>query len=174
MSRVGTGSVEVTGAIDSLGRGPRDCSVLPSAQEDPPLGRGVRAATPERPEVSPARNAGAGDADDDVASRWESEFLSEEPALNRRLLKTKEVACLLRVDVEWVRANRVALGAVKLGDGPKAHLRFPQEAVEAYLAARRVGAGESAENQPSRKPRRSRRGVGAPSLRATGQAVMDW
>ena len=96
--------------------------------------------------------------------------------MTRGLLKTEEVACLLRVDVEWVRAHRVALGAVKLGDGPKAHLRFPREAVDAYLAARRVIApGSTSEPAEARKPRRPRRGAApAPALRAAGERVIDW
>ena len=99
----------------------------------------------------------------------------EDPAMTRGLLKTEEVACLLRVDVEWVRAHRVALGAVKLGDGPKAHLRFTREAVDAYLAVRRVIAPGSAEPDTARKPRRPRRGAApAPGLRAAGEPVIDW
>ncbi len=99
----------------------------------------------------------------------------ENPPMTRGLLKTEEVAWLLRVDVEWVRAHRVALGAVKLGDGPKAHLRFPREAVDAYLAARRVIAPGSGEPAPARKSRRPRRGAApAPALRAAGERVIDW
>jgi len=103
------------------------------------------------------------------------EVAREDPPMTRGLLKTEEVASLLRVDVEWVRAHRVALGAVKLGDGPKAHLRFPREAVDAYLAARRVIAPRSSEPAAARKPRRPRRGAApAPALRAAGERVIDW
>jgi hypothetical protein len=66
---------------------------------------------------------------------------------------------------------------VKHGDGPKAHLSFPRAAIDAYLAARRVGGSESAfsEPQPALKPRRSRRGAApVPSLRSAGAAVIDW
>ena len=95
--------------------------------------------------------------------------------MTRGLLKTEEVACLLRVDVEWVRAHRVALGAVKLGDGPKAHLRFPRDAVDAYLAARRVMAPGSSEPAAARKSRRPHRAAApAPALRAAGERVIDW
>ena len=91
------------------------------------------------------------------------------------MLKTEEAARLLGVDAEWVRAHRVALGAVKLGDGPKARLRFPREAIDAYLAARKVGASVHSEEQPMSTPKASRRPRGsAPSLPATGQAVVDW
>jgi hypothetical protein len=104
-----------------------------------------------------------------------AEVVSREPQVTRGLLKTEEVARLLSVDVEWVRANRVALGAIKLGDGPKARLRFPREAIDDYLAARRVGPRAPAETQRSRKPGRSRRATAVPpSLPATGPAVIDW
>lgn len=73
-----------------------------------------------------------------------------------------------------MRANRVALGAVKLGDGPKARLRFPREAIDAYLAARKAGAGASSDEQPMGRPKGSRRHGSAPSLPARGQAVIDW
>lgn len=103
------------------------------------------------------------------------EVARETPPMSRGLLKTEEVACLLRVDVEWVRAHRVALGAVKLGDGPKAHLRFPREAVDAYLAARRVIGPGSSEPAATRQPRQPRRGAApAPALRAAGERVIDW
>jgi hypothetical protein len=58
-----------------------------------------------------------------------------------------------------VRARRIALGAVKLGDGPKARLRFPREAIDAYLAATRVGGSESAFSEPQPAPKPRRRGA---------------
>ncbi len=114
--------------------------------------------------------------DADLIARRVVEVLREqERPINRGLLKTEEAARLLGVDAEWVRAHRVALGAVKLGDGPKARLRFPRAAIDAYLAARQVGARVNSEEQPMRRPKASRPARGsAPSLPATGQAVIDW
>lgn len=110
-----------------------------------------------------------------IARRVVDALRDEERPLTRGLLKTEEAARLLGVDAEWVRANRVALRAVKLGDGPKAHLRFPREAIDAYLAARKAGAGASSDEQPMGRPKGSRRRRGsAPSLPARGQAVIDW
>jgi helix-turn-helix protein len=98
----------------------------------------------------------------------------ERPA-TRGLLTSEEAARLLRVDVEWVRDHRVALGAVKLGDGPKARLRFPRESIDAYLAARKVGPAPSAEAaSTSRPPASRRRAENAPSLSPRGQPVIDW
>jgi hypothetical protein len=71
--------------------------------------------------------------DADLIARRVVEVLREEEGpMNRGLLKTEEAARLLGVAAEWVRANRVALGTVKLGDGPKARLRFPRGAIDAY------------------------------------------
>lgn len=110
-----------------------------------------------------------------IARRVVEVLREEEGPTNRGLLKTAEAARLLGVDAEWVRANRVALGAVKLGDGPKARLRFPREAIDAYLAARKVGANVRSEEQSTSRPKALRRRRGsAPSLPATGQPVIDW
>ena len=113
--------------------------------------------------------------DADLIARWVVDALrDEERPLTRGLLKTEEAARLLGVDAEWVRANRVALGAVKLGDGPKAHLRFPREAIDAYLAARRRAQAHPPTSSRSTVPKGSRRRGSAPSLPARGQAVIDW
>jgi hypothetical protein len=114
--------------------------------------------------------------DADLIARRVVEVLREEERpMNRGLLRTEEAARLLGVDAEWVRAHRVALGAVKLGDGPKARLRFPREAIDAYLAGHKVGASVTSQEQPMSSPRASRRRRGsAPSLPATGPAVIDW
>jgi hypothetical protein len=113
--------------------------------------------------------------DADLIARRVVEVLREvEGPLNRGLLKTEEAARLLGVDAEWVRANRVALGAVKLGDGPKARLRFSREAIDAFLAARKVGAGPPPDALSVSTPKASRSRGSAPCLPATGQAVIDW
>jgi hypothetical protein len=104
------------------------------------------------------------DADTERIARRVVEVLREEERPTTGvLLKTEDAARLLGVDAEWVRAHRVALGAVKLGDGPKARLRFPREAAAA------------AEEQPTSRARPMRRRDGStPSLSPRGQAVIDW
>jgi hypothetical protein len=116
------------------------------------------------------------DADTERIARRVVEVLREEERPTTGvLLKTEDAARLLGVDAEWVRAHRVALGAVKLGDGPKARLRFPREAIDAYLAARKVSAAAAAEEQPTSRARPMRRRDGStPSLSPRGQAVIDW
>jgi len=116
------------------------------------------------------------DADAERIARRVVEVLREEERpVAGGLLKTGDAARLLGVDAEWVRAHRVALGAVRLGDGPKARLRFPREAIDAYLATRKVDAAGAAEEQPTSRQRRSLgRDGSAPSLSPRGQAVIDW
>lgn len=64
------------------------------------------------------------------------------------LATAANVAQLYGVSVSWVYANKSRLGAVVLGDGPKARLRFDLERIAQIL-------GESAA-APSERPRRRR------------------
>lgn len=66
------------------------------------------------------------------------------------LATAAEVAKLYGVTPSWVYANKKRLGAVRLGDGPKARLRFDLERVEDELRIR-------ANSHPRRRPR-ARRG----------------
>jgi hypothetical protein len=68
------------------------------------------------------------------------------------LLTTAEVAVELAVSPEWVRDHQAELGAIKLGGGPKARLRFEPDAIAAYKSRRRVRPPE-----PAPTPRRRRR-----------------
>jgi hypothetical protein len=72
------------------------------------------------------------------------------PRVGIGLATAAEVAELYGVSVSWVYANKSRLGAVLLGDGPKARLRFNLERV-----ARAVGATDSAPN--AKRPGRPRR-----------------
>ena len=65
-----------------------------------------------------------------------------------RLLKTSDVAAEFATSEEWVRDHQAELGAIKLGDGPKARLRFEPERIAAYKARQQVAP---------RKVRRRRR-----------------
>jgi len=87
--------------------------------------------------------------------------------LASRLVDAKEVARWLNVEPDFVYANAVALGARRLGDGPKARLRFDLREVDERarrLAATCSTGRESAERvSPAQAPirrRRSRRSLG--------------
>ena len=58
-----------------------------------------------------------------------------------RLFTTAEVAEQLAMSEEWVRDHAGELGAIRAG-GPRAPLRFEQEAINEWKAAHRVAAPE--------------------------------
>ena len=57
----------------------------------------------------------------------------------RELIGAAELARRLGVDRSWVYTHAIELGAVKLGDGPRARLRFDPEIAERVL--RKLGDG---------------------------------
>lgn len=60
-----------------------------------------------------------------------------------QLLDPKELASVLNVSLDYVYAHAADLGAMRLGDGPKARLRFDLQTAQRAMRAR---------NQPSRAP----------------------
>ena len=75
------------------------------------------------------------------------------------LLTVSELAARLRVNPNWVYAHQVRLGAIRLGEGPKARLRFPTSAVAAemqrHARSRAIASGRSEEElRPKRRRRR--------------------
>ena len=68
-----------------------------------------------------------------------------------------ELAQGLGVSLDYVYAHSTELGAIRLGSGPKARIRFDLDRARQSLEARRTERpGES------RRPGRSRRGAGGP------------
>jgi hypothetical protein len=57
-----------------------------------------------------------------------------------RYLTVAELAAQFGVSTEWVYEHKAELGAIRLGDGPKARLRFDREHVTEVIRARRYGA----------------------------------
>lgn len=78
------------------------------------------------------------------------------------LATAKEVAACLGVAREWVYANQERLGAIRLGDGPKARLRFDLERTAEALRAESASQG----------PRRARR-VRRTSLLPAGVELLE-
>jgi hypothetical protein len=77
----------------------------------------------------------------------------QRPGAAPDLVDAATLARILNVDRDWVYAHASELGAVRLGDGPKARLRFDAARARAALAA-----GEQDEQPPPDKPRRRPRG----------------
>jgi hypothetical protein len=75
------------------------------------------------------------------------------------LLTTAEVAGELTVSEEWVRDHQVELGVIKLGNGPRARLRFEPDMIAAYKARCRVEPPEVASGRRSRRRQRVPAGV---------------
>jgi hypothetical protein len=77
------------------------------------------------------------DADDieAVAARV-VELLQEQAGGPGRFVDAATLAQTLRVDRDWVYARARQLDAIRLGDGPKARLRFDVQRVRELLSAR--------------------------------------
>jgi hypothetical protein len=62
-----------------------------------------------------------------------AESCSPSPPVASNLLMASEVGERFHVKPTWVHANQSRLGPIRLGDGPKARLRFDARTVEAEL-----------------------------------------
>ena len=87
-----------------------------------------------------------------VAARV-AELLRDEPPATERLVDAATLARALGVERGWVYARARQLGAVRLGPGPRARLRF--DAQRAAAAVRGIGALDT---PPPDRPRPLRRG----------------
>jgi hypothetical protein len=80
----------------------------------------------------------------------------------RELLTVAEVASRLRVSPKWVYAHQHELGALRLGDGPKARLRFDARVIDAGLeqldetAATTIHEETEIHARSNQRPRRRR------------------
>src|SRR4051794_39418316 len=75
-----------------------------------------------------------------------ADLLRAQPNNPDRLVDAAELARILGVERDWVYARAQRLGAVRLGDGPKAPLRFDVRRVRALLA---TGGGQPRPAEPS-------------------------
>jgi hypothetical protein len=73
------------------------------------------------------------------------------------LIDARELAEELGVARDWVYANAERLGGVRLGNGPRARLRFDVELARQALAAGGNGAGPPSNGAPPRRRGRPRR-----------------
>lgn len=93
------------------------------------------------------------DQDVEAIAQRVAELLRGESA---RYLDAAGIAKRFGVGRSWVYAHKHELGAVRLGTGPKARLRFDVRRVESVLAAERDPAAALAEPRPSRRAVRGR------------------
>jgi hypothetical protein len=80
--------------------------------------------------------------------------------MTERLLTVAELAEWLAVERSYVYEHAAELGALRLGTGPRARLRFDLEEVRARLtcpAGRGSQEPETPVGMPKRRPRRRRR-----------------
>ena len=92
------------------------------------------------------------------------------------LVTAATLADYLGVSRAWVYENALRLGAVRLGDGPKARLRFDLEHAKSTLscsAGRESEAAVSAQPPRSRARRRSSTGTSVVLLPIRGQIRGD-
>jgi len=87
--------------------------------------------------------------------------LQQQPAANVEqagpdLLTVAEVAKRLRVNPKWVYAHQQELGAIRLGEGPRARLRFDSTVVDGRLRQLR-GAQADADQSVTPGPPTARR-----------------
>ena len=91
------------------------------------------------------------------------------PGVGIGLATAADVAELYGVSVSWVYANKRRLGAVLLGDGPKARLRFDLEHVAEALGTR-AHARQAPPRRRRGRPRKSGLPPGVELIQAGGRA----
>ncbi len=65
------------------------------------------------------------------------QLLGPPRAVAGQLVDPKELAGTLKVSVDYVYAHAVDLGVMRLGDGPKARLRFDLQTAQTAMRARK-------------------------------------
>jgi hypothetical protein len=81
------------------------------------------------------------DQDDiEAIARRVAELVRPDPERPARYLTVGQLAEQFGVSTEWVYEHKAELGAIRLGDGPKARLRFDREHVTEIIGARRYAS----------------------------------
>ena len=78
--------------------------------------------------------------------------------MTERLVSVSELAAFLSVTADWVYVHADELGAWRLGDGPKARLRFDLDEVRSRLTACTTGRTSGVEASRTVEPKKPRRG----------------
>jgi excisionase family DNA binding protein len=103
----------------------------------------------------------------DLAAQRVLAALAERPPMSDEL-DAAAVAELLGVTRSTVYGLADELGGYRIGDGPRARLRFQREAVDAYKARRHPPA-ETATPEPNGRPRRAKGSVDLLPIRGAPQ-----
>jgi excisionase family DNA binding protein len=98
------------------------------------------------------------------AQRLYADSADAKNAREGRLLTPAELAKWLNVDRSYVYEHAAELGAQRLGNGPKARLRFDLEDVKRWISC---SAGRTSDEAESGAPKPIRRGRRASSLGTT-------
>ena len=109
------------------------------------------------------------DAEDiDAVAARVVQLLREQPHEPRGYVDAATLARALSVERTWVYLRARELGALRLGDGPKARLRFDLERARAALAAM-----NARDQPPPDKPPRRRHGRPRKRAAPTGVALIQ-
>jgi hypothetical protein len=105
----------------------------------------------------------AADADFvDAVARRVVELLREEGVVSRegpRLLTVAAVSQEFGVSTDWLYANARRLGAIRLGSGPRARLRFERATIADRIAKVASHAGRHRASQRGKRRRATREGA---------------
>jgi predicted DNA-binding transcriptional regulator AlpA len=76
------------------------------------------------------------------------------PSASARVLNAREVSQLLGRSAPWVYAHATELGAIRMGNGPKARIGFDLATIEQWKRDNQIRPAE-ARRAPQRRPRRN-------------------
>ena len=107
----------------------------------------------------------------DAVARRVVELLREEGAVSRegpRLLTVAAVSQEFGVSTDWVYANAGRLGAIRLGSGPRARLRFDRATIADRIAKVASHGARDRSSQRGKRRRGTREGAGGDLLPILG------
>ena len=110
----------------------------------------------------------------DAVARRVVELLREEGAVSRegpRLLTVAAVSQEFGVSTDWLYANAGRLGAIRLGSGPRARLRFDRATIADRIATVASHASRYRSSQRGKRRRRTREGVDSDLLPIRGRGA---
>ena len=120
------------------------------------------------------RSGGADSGFVDAVARRVVELLREEGAVSRegpRLLTVAAVSEEFGVSTDWVYANAGRLGAIRLGSGPRARLRFERATIAERIAKVASHAARERSSQRGKRRRGTRAGADGDLLPILGSGA---